>query len=65
MFLGKVNANDQPINQAFPRKARISGGELAVSATIKRVELRADVGIIRHRESSSDFSALISMNVLL
>jgi hypothetical protein len=66
MFFAKVNPNDQAINQAFPQNAKIAGGELAVSATIKRVELRAGVGVIHDRErSNTDFSGLISMNVLL
>lgn len=66
LFFGKVNPNDQAINQAFPRKAKIMGGELSVSATIRWVELRAGVGVIHDRQrSTSDFSALLSMNVLL
>ena len=62
MFGGKVNQSDQAINQAFPRSAKLLGGELAVSASLKWVQLRAALAFLRDRDrGEDDLSALLTI----
>ena len=65
-FSAEVNPSNQPINQAFPRHAKLLGGELSGSVSLKWLYLRAALAWLHDRNSGEDdFSALLTLELPL